>query len=342
MRSPVALSALFVVVACVSTPLLAHAGCMDALRLGTAEVGRDRAISDATLTSIGASCAGEPGAALVNELVRIGRCDSAAQIGRALSSGGGDSLDAAVDAADRCLASTVSDRLDDLSAAVTEAEAMDAAAIGGLADIGSLGSGHGGGGATGADRDGNYWGPTSQPTRSAPRGEDAWGGELKSKNNESQQRAARASTGAGRYVASPVGDAGDSRVAIADGAPVAWSRLDLGVWFDYDSASLRPEALATLAALATRLQSMNPGTVLEIVGHTDSDGSWGYNLGLSGRRAESVRTALLLSGSPASKLGTRAMGESDPVASNRTWSGRAQNRRVEFRFLQTVARRLTR
>jgi outer membrane protein OmpA-like peptidoglycan-associated protein len=337
MRSTVALAAVFSTLACLAVPAFAHAGCLDSLTSAADEVERERSVSDTTLIAIGASCHGEPAAALVNELVRIGRCDSAAQIGRSLENGAGVALDAAVSAADQCLARTVASKLDDLSAALTRAEDMDAEEF---ADLGSVGSGYGGGGAMSGVLGGDGHRSSGPPASRAQAQSAPYFGT--GTETRARKKNSRASTGAGRYVASTLGASSDHRVAIADGAPVAWSRLDLGIWFDYDSAALRPEALATLVALATRLQAMGAGTVLEIVGHTDSRGSWDYNLDLSGRRAESVRSALLLAGTSSSRMGSRSMGESDPVRSNRTWQGRAQNRRVEFRFLQPVARRVTR
>ncbi|GEM_PF-1486454 len=322
-------------------PNAAHADCLDALRVGVDQVDRDRAVSDQALTDIGRACEGEPAASLVNELVRVGRCDAAAQWGRADAAGGGRSLDAAIEAADQCLATTVAGKLDDLSAAFDELEDMDAEDV---ANLGTIGSGRGGGsfgdvGGLSGLSGGELRGPTAyEPRRSRAkvRGASEYGSGDGYGGVESE--APRAATGAGRYVASALDKSAHTRAPIADGTTVAWSRLDLAVWFDFDSAGLRPEALETLAVLSRRVEAMRPGTVLEIVGHTDSRGTWGYNLDLSSRRAESVRRALSLAGVSSSRMGTRAMGESDPVRSNRTWYGRAQNRRVEFRFMQPVTR----
>ena len=222
-----------------------------------------------------------------------------------------------------------------------------------FAALGTLGSGTGGGGygdgwSGGDDGEGSLSDRASGP--SATRGRGAEQQARPGVRSRSENRSApggvtatpRASTGAGRYVPSPLGKSADNRLALAEDTPVAWSRLDLGVWFDYDSAWLRPEAVSTLVTLARRLEEMRPGAMLEIVGHTDSMGTWDYNLDLSARRANSVRSALLMAGVPSSILGTRAMGESDPVRTNRSWEGRAENRRVEFRFIQPVALRVTR
>ena len=129
----------------------------------------------------------------------------------------------------------------------------------------------------------------------------------------------------------------DTTSPIRSGAAVAWSRLELGVWFDYDSAALRPEALATLAELTRTLRAMDGSSVLEVVGHTDSTGSWYYNQDLSERRASSVRQTLLYSGIDRNQVTMRGAGEGDPAASNGTSWGRARNRRVEFRFYRPIA-----
>ena len=70
---------------------------------------------------------------------------------------------------------------------------------------------------------------------------------------------------------------------------------------------------------------------VEIAGHTDSTGSAEYNENLSDRRANAVREYLIEQGISAERLSAQGYGEVVPVASNETASGRAMNRRVEFR-----------
>ncbi len=65
-------------------------------------------------------------------------------------------------------------------------------------------------------------------------------------------------------------------------------------------------------------------------GHTDGKGTDAYNMGLSRRRANSVKQYLVRNGIAASRIRTEGYGESRPVASNETDDGRAQNRRVEL------------
>jgi OmpA-OmpF porin, OOP family len=73
------------------------------------------------------------------------------------------------------------------------------------------------------------------------------------------------------------------------------------------------------------------GLKIEIQGHTDSSGSKSANLRLSQQRAQAVRTYFEAHGIKSSQLSSKGYGSANPVASNRTESGRAQNRRIEFK-----------
>jgi outer membrane protein OmpA-like peptidoglycan-associated protein len=101
------------------------------------------------------------------------------------------------------------------------------------------------------------------------------------------------------------------------------------VLFDFDSANLKPGAREKVARVAGILKS-HPDLKIEVEGHTDSIGSDGYNLRLSERRAESVRTSMVQQGVNRDVVGTAGFGESKPVATNGTAAGRQQNRRVEI------------
>ncbi len=104
--------------------------------------------------------------------------------------------------------------------------------------------------------------------------------------------------------------------------------LDTDTYFDFDKATLKPEGRAKLDELANRLSGMR----LEVVvatGHTDSTGPTTYNQKLSMRRAQAVKTFLEDKGLPVDKIFTTGKGETQPVASNKTREGRAENRRVE-------------
>ncbi len=75
--------------------------------------------------------------------------------------------------------------------------------------------------------------------------------------------------------------------------------------------------------------NQNPGLRVAIEGHTDNVGSDDANLGLSQRRAESVRSFLVRQGIPSGRIDASGKGERQPVADNLSESGRQQNRRVE-------------
>jgi outer membrane protein OmpA-like peptidoglycan-associated protein len=101
------------------------------------------------------------------------------------------------------------------------------------------------------------------------------------------------------------------------------------ILFAVDSATLRPDLRADLQVIAANLRR-NPDSMIRVVGHTDSTGALAYNQRLSERRAESVAAVLIENGVSGRRIITQGMGPNDPVASNATASGRAQNRRVEI------------
>ncbi|WP_313029280.1 OmpA family protein [Soonwooa sp.] len=101
------------------------------------------------------------------------------------------------------------------------------------------------------------------------------------------------------------------------------------IYFDVNSSRIKPESWATLNNTAQAIKATS-GNIL-IVGHTDSDGPDDANLKLSQSRAASVKNTLVREfGIEASRLISDGKGESQPVTSNNTASGKAQNRRVEF------------
>ena len=73
-----------------------------------------------------------------------------------------------------------------------------------------------------------------------------------------------------------------------------------------------------------------PNSQIQIIGHTDNTGSAAYNQDLSQRRAVSVASVLRESGVPSSRIAAFGRGEDQPIASNLTEQGKAQNRRVEI------------
>nr|WP_151442099.1 OmpA family protein [Halomonas lysinitropha] len=101
------------------------------------------------------------------------------------------------------------------------------------------------------------------------------------------------------------------------------------VTFGFDSSDLTPSARNALNDVAAVLQQY-PDTLVNIGGHTDSTGDASYNQRLSERRAQAVGSYLSQSGVSGNRLNMRGYGETQPVASNNTEQGRAQNRRVEI------------
>lgn len=105
-----------------------------------------------------------------------------------------------------------------------------------------------------------------------------------------------------------------------------------GVNFETNSDRLLSGAEQVLADAAETLR-MNQDLIVEVAGHTDSDGSAEYNEGLSERRAITVRDYLINRGVYKGNLTVRGYGEAAPVADNATRDGKARNRRVELRIL---------
>ncbi len=102
-----------------------------------------------------------------------------------------------------------------------------------------------------------------------------------------------------------------------------------GVNFETASAALTKESYAILDGVIPGLKD-NKEVELEVRGYTDSQGTASYNQKLSERRANTVMQYLINNGIEASRLRAVGYGEKDPIASNRTAEGRAQNRRIEF------------
>ena len=105
--------------------------------------------------------------------------------------------------------------------------------------------------------------------------------------------------------------------------------LPEAVTFATGSAVVQAGFQDELALVAQNLLR-NPNSTIEVVGHTDTVGSASYNQDLSQRRARSVADVLIAEGVPSWRIATRGMGFNQPVASNDTEAGRAQNRRVEI------------
>lgn len=105
-----------------------------------------------------------------------------------------------------------------------------------------------------------------------------------------------------------------------------------GVNFELNSDRLTQGSRGVLDGIAADLKKY-PRLTIELQGHTDSSGSDRYNLELSQKRAESVRSYLIEQGVSSSQLTAKGYGESQPVANNTTAEGRAANRRVVMSVL---------
>jgi outer membrane protein OmpA-like peptidoglycan-associated protein len=102
------------------------------------------------------------------------------------------------------------------------------------------------------------------------------------------------------------------------------------VLFATNSATLGPNSQSALENVA-HIAAQSRGPVC-VVGYTDDTGSAAYNQALSIRRARAVVIGLVVLGVNSDRLGAEGEGEANPVASNVSGSGRAQNRRVEVLF----------
>ena len=105
-----------------------------------------------------------------------------------------------------------------------------------------------------------------------------------------------------------------------------------GIYFDTAKATIKSKSKKTLDRAVKTLTDF-PSVRVEISGHTDSRGKRDYNMNLSRERAESVKAYLVNAGVDSSRITTRGAGPDEPIADNKTKSGRAQNRRIEFRLL---------
>lgn len=108
-------------------------------------------------------------------------------------------------------------------------------------------------------------------------------------------------------------------------------RMPSDITFDFNRADVRREFAPRIRDLARTLNRY-PGMSVAVIGHADAIGSDDYNLRLSEQRARSVGDALTDYGIGYSRIDTSGMGEWEPVATNASEWGRAQNRRVEIRI----------
>lgn len=108
------------------------------------------------------------------------------------------------------------------------------------------------------------------------------------------------------------------------------------ILFAVDSTEISPGLQGDLATLAASMNQY-PETNAQIVGHTDNTGEASYNQELSVRRAQAVSNVLMNNGVLGGRLTATGQGEDNPIASNLTEEGQAQNRRVDILITQTGA-----
>lgn len=106
--------------------------------------------------------------------------------------------------------------------------------------------------------------------------------------------------------------------------------------FEVDKAVI-PDTNKALLDRAVALMEQVPDMKLMVIGHTDKTASPEYNMQLSQERAEAMKEYMVSQGADASKLITKGMGETDPIADNSTEQGRFRNRRIEFMVYDEAA-----
>ena len=123
-------------------------------------------------------------------------------------------------------------------------------------------------------------------------------------------------------------------IEVIEGAPtglIGAVQIPNAALFAFDSAELNAEGKNTIEKYRKQLRpELSEAYAGIIIGHTDSTGKAEYNMGLSKRRAQAVADYLVSTGVDARKLRVAGRGKNDPIASNDTEEGRAQNRRVDI------------
>jgi outer membrane protein OmpA-like peptidoglycan-associated protein len=128
-----------------------------------------------------------------------------------------------------------------------------------------------------------------------------------------------------------------SNIKVATGRPDTRHKLieegkfsTTGILFDFQSAEIKPESYAVVKEISGVLKD-NESVRIKVLGHTSSDGDDNANMELSKKRAASVKNMLVNEFAiDASRIETEGMGETKPVADNKTKEGKVLNRRVEF------------
>ncbi len=121
----------------------------------------------------------------------------------------------------------------------------------------------------------------------------------------------------------------DSGVSVTRNGDTISLNMPSNITFATDQSAVRPEFHNVLTSVAHVLKEYNR-TIVDVFGHTDSDGAESYNQDLSQRRAVSVAQFLINQGTDSRRYYVQGLGESRPIASNATAAGKAANRRVEI------------
>jgi outer membrane protein OmpA-like peptidoglycan-associated protein len=121
----------------------------------------------------------------------------------------------------------------------------------------------------------------------------------------------------------------DGRIQIINQGDYLLVRMPEDLLFAVDSDRVSASLQDDLGALANNLRRY-PDSVVEVVGHTDNTGTAAYNQDLSSRRAGAVASILISNGVSTGRVRAYGRGEDQPIASNLTTDGRAQNRRVDI------------
>ncbi len=106
-------------------------------------------------------------------------------------------------------------------------------------------------------------------------------------------------------------------------------KFDSGILFDFNSSALKANAKDNVSKLVATLNK-EPDTEILVLGHTDNIGTLAANQKVSEARAKSVRDYAVAQGLSGSRVRTEGKNYSEPIASNETDAGRAENRRVEI------------
>jgi outer membrane protein OmpA-like peptidoglycan-associated protein len=128
-----------------------------------------------------------------------------------------------------------------------------------------------------------------------------------------------------------------SNIKVATGRPDTRHKLmeegrfsTTGILFDFQSAVIKPESYAVIKEIAGVLNQF-PTTRIKVLGHTSADGDDKANMELSQKRALAVKDLLVSEFKiDASRIESEGMGETQPIADNKTKEGKMANRRVEF------------